>query len=100
MMAPPNSPPPPAPVPQSERMRKLIGTTISGRYKVLRLLGEGGMGAVLLVEHVVIRKRMALKVLNDEMIKNPEAVAHFDREALAAAQVNHPNVVAAIDSGK
>ncbi len=84
----------------SERIRKLIGTTIGGRYKVLSLIGEGGMGAVLLVEHILIRKRMAIKVLNDAMMKNPEAVARFEREALAAAHIEHPNVVAATDSGR
>lgn len=81
-------------------MQRLIGTVIGGRYKVLSSIGEGGMGAVFLVEHNVIRKRMALKVLNDEMMKNPEAAARFEREALAAAHIDHPNVVAATDSGR
>ena len=57
-----NVPPSPASGPQSERIRKLIGTNIGGRYKVLALLGEGAMGLVFLVEHTIIRKRMALKV--------------------------------------
>jgi serine/threonine protein kinase len=78
----------------------MIGTIIGGRYKVLSLIGEGGMGAVFLVEHTVIRKRLALKVLNDQMMKSPEAVARFEREALAAAHIDHPNVVAATDSGR
>lgn len=90
----------PIPVSPSDRARRLVGSIVAGRYKVLSMLGEGGMGAVLLVEHTVIRKRMALKILNDEMMKNPEMVARFEREALAAAHIDHPNVVAATDSGR
>ncbi len=78
---------------------RLVGTTLGGRYKVLSLLGEGGMGAVYLVEHVLMRKRMALKVLNAELSKNREMVARFEREAMAAAHLEHPNVVAATDLG-
>lgn len=80
--------------------KKLVGTTIAGRYKVQLLIGEGGMGAVFLVEHTVIRKRMALKVLSADMMRRPEMVARFEREALAAAHIDHPNVVAATDSGR
>ena len=83
-----------------ELVRRLVGTTVAGRYKVQQLIGEGGMGAVFLVEHNVIRKRLALKVLNREMMRNPEMVARFEREALAAAHIDHPNVVAATDSGR
>lgn len=100
----PGSPPFPASSGESEGaqelVRKLIGTTVAGRYKVQQLIGEGGMGAVFLVEHNVIRKRLALKVLNREMMRNPEMVARFEREALAAAHIDHPNVVAATDSGR
>src|SRR5437868_3659617 len=86
--------------PRSERAKKLIGTTIGEHYKVLSMLGEGAMGEVFLVEHTGTHKRMALKLLNDEMGKIPEAVARFEREALAAAEIYHQNVAAAIDSGK
>jgi serine/threonine protein kinase len=100
----PRSPLGPALLPESEGaqdlVRKLVGNTVAGRYKVIQLLGEGGMGAVFLVEHNVIRKRLALKVLNREMMRNPEMVARFEREALAAAHIDHPNVVAATDSGR
>lgn len=84
----------------SEGAKRLLGTTIGGRYKVLSLLGEGGMGAVYLVEHALMRKRMALKVLNAELSKNREMVARFEREAMAAAHLEHPNVVAATDLGR
>ncbi|MBX3230434.1 MAG: serine/threonine protein kinase [Labilithrix sp.] len=86
--------------PPARAAKGLIGQTISDRYKVERLLGEGGMGAVYQVEHVLMRKRMAVKVLHPEMTRLPEVVARFEREAMAAAHIEHPHVVAASDFGK
>ncbi len=78
----------------------LIGTVISGRYRIDKLLGEGGMGAVYRAEHTHMRKRLAVKVLHAEMSRLPEVVARFEREAMAAAHIDHPNVAAATDFGK
>ena len=78
----------------------LLGTTISGRYRIERLLGEGGMGAVYQAEHTHMRKRLAVKVLHPEMSRLPEVVARFEREAMAAAHIDHPNVATATDFGK
>src|SRR5277367_2440637 len=78
----------------------LIGTTLSGRYLIERLIGEGGMGAVYQAEHTHMRKRLAVKVLHPEMSKLPEVVARFEREARAAAHIDRPNVAAATDFGK
>ncbi|HEY2516526.1 MAG TPA: serine/threonine-protein kinase [Polyangiaceae bacterium] len=78
----------------------LIGSTLSGRYRIDRLLGEGGMGAVYEAEHTHMRKRLAVKVLHPEMSRLPEVVARFEREAMAAAHIDHPNVAAATDFGK
>ncbi len=78
----------------------LVGATIAGRYRIDRLLGSGGMGAVYRAEHVHMRKTVALKVLHREMTLVPEVVARFEREAIAASRVDHPNVVAATDFGK
>jgi tRNA A-37 threonylcarbamoyl transferase component Bud32 len=58
------------------------------------------MGAVYLAEHVLMRKRLAVKVLHPEMTRMPEMVARFEREAMAAAHIEHPNVAAATDFGK
>ncbi len=80
--------------------QSLIGRVLSGRYRIERLIGEGGMGAVYQAEHTHIRKRVAVKVLHAEMIRLPEVVARFEREALAAAHIEHPNVAAASDFGK
>ena len=78
----------------------LVGVVIAGRYRVERLVGEGGMGAVYQAEHVLMRKRFALKVLHPEMGRLPEVVARFEREAMAAAHIEHPNVAGATDFGK
>src|SRR5580704_16841806 len=97
-------PPPPR---KSERpsMRpggptSLVGRTISGRYRIERAVGEGGMGIVYAAEHLHIRKRVAVKILHPEMSRMPEVVARFEREAMAAAHIDHPNVAAATDFGK
>jgi serine/threonine protein kinase len=78
----------------------LVGMILGGRYLIERLLGEGGMGAVYQAEHTHMRKRLAVKVLHPEMSRLPEVVARFEREAMAAAHIEHPNVAAATDFGK
>jgi serine/threonine-protein kinase len=80
--------------------QSLVGALLGGRYLVERLIGEGGMGAVYQAEHTHMHKRMAIKVLHPEMGRLPEVVARFEREAMAAAHIEHPNVAAATDFGK
>lgn len=76
----------------------LIGTVVSGRYRVLARLGEGGMGAVYRVEHTGLKKHYALKVLRLQSVDG-ESVARFEREALAAAHLEHKNIARCIDVG-
>ncbi|HEV8548086.1 MAG TPA: serine/threonine-protein kinase [Polyangiaceae bacterium] len=76
------------------------GAIIAGRYKILGFIGAGGMGAVYRAEHVHMRKTVALKLLHKEFLGVDEVVARFEREAIAAARIEHPNVVAASDFGK
>lgn len=78
----------------------LIGTVLSDRYRVDRLIGEGAMGRVYQAEHVLMRKVVALKVLHPEFMTVPEIVQRFEREARAAAQIEHPHVAGATDFGK
>jgi eukaryotic-like serine/threonine-protein kinase len=79
---------------------KRLGTVISGRYLIRELLGEGGMGAVYLAEHTHMKKRVALKLLHPEMSDNAEVQSRFEREAMAASHIEHPNVAAATDFGR
>lgn len=90
----------PTTTPGIDESAALIGSTIAGRYKVDGLLGEGAMGAVYLVQHTGIRKRMALKLLRPELMRNPAMLTRFEREAMAAAHLDHPNVASATDFGR
>src|SRR6516165_11924429 len=89
-----------SPSPASTGAASLVGRVLSERYRIESVLGEGGMGAVYLAQHVLMRKRLAVKVLHPEMTRMPEMVARFEREAMAAAHIEHPNVAAATDFGK
>jgi hypothetical protein len=75
------------------------GVTLDGRYHIRELLGEGGMGAVYVAEHLSLRKQVALKVIHPEFAGNEEIAARFTREAMATAQLDHPNVASALDYG-
>lgn len=78
----------------------LVGTVVADRYRVEALLGAGAMGAVFRAEHVHMQKAVALKVLHSTMSQNPEVVRRFEREAVAAARIEHPNVATATDFGR
>jgi serine/threonine-protein kinase len=76
------------------------GTVVAGRYRVVGWIGEGAMGAVYRVEDVKTHKPLALKVLHASMSSLREAVARFEREAIAAGKIAHRNVAAATDFGR
>src|SRR5262249_8354913 len=70
-----------------------------GHYRVLRLLGEGGMGMVFAAEDTVLQRPVALKVLKPKVAKDEEARVRFLREARAAASINHDNIVTIFEVG-
>lgn len=70
---------------------------ISGKYKLLEHLGTGGMGSVYLCEHVLMRRRVALKVLPNDKVNDPVVLERFYREARAVAALDHRNIVRAHD---
>ncbi len=70
-----------------------------GRYHIVRILGEGGMGAVYEAIHTGLKKRVALKTLLPSIAENVEAKARFLREGEAASRIDHPNVVDVSDVG-
>ncbi len=77
----------------------LTGRTLGGRYKLLGLLGSGGMGAVYEAEQIDLRRRVAVKVLHGagDRAAASEDFLRFKQEALAAAGLGHPNIVQIID---
>jgi serine/threonine protein kinase len=78
----------------------LLGSTIDGRYEVMELLGEGGMGRVYEVRHVALDRRFAMKVLRRDLARDEELASRFIQEAKATASVRHPNVVEITDFGR
>src|SRR5258708_1177458 len=86
------TPPPPPP-------GALVGKTID-RYGVKGLVGEGGMGQVYSAVHVVTRRPCALKLLPDDLGRQPDFVSRFHTEAQTLARLNHPNIVQIYTGGE
>jgi len=78
----------------------LLAQLVADRYRVIRKLGEGGMGSVYLAEHVVIEKKFALKVLAPELARRSDLVARFLQEARSASRIGHENVIDIMDFGQ
>jgi serine/threonine-protein kinase len=77
----------------------LLGLVIAERYRVIELIGRGGMGVVYKAEHSRIGKVLALKLLTGELTRHNEQVVRFKREALMASRLSHPNTVQVFDFG-
>ncbi|MDC0722697.1 serine/threonine-protein kinase [Nannocystis bainbridge] len=77
----------------------LFGQVLADRYRILDLIGKGGMGKVYLAEHVALGKRVAVKVLNPAYTNRPDQVKRFLREARAASTIGHENVIDITDFG-
>ena len=71
----------------------LVGQILAERYRIVRLLGEGGMGQVYEAKHLNINKRFAIKLLRPEVIGSPQSLQRFRQEAWAASSIGHENIV-------
>ena len=78
----------------------MIGRLLGRKYRVQSQLGSGSTGVVYLAEHVALRKQVAVKVLHKELQVGDEALQRFQREGIAAGQLNHPNVIQVFDFDK
>ncbi|MCY1012769.1 serine/threonine-protein kinase [Nannocystis pusilla] len=86
---------------EGKQVRLLPGRRVPGtRYRLIRWLGEGGMGVVYEAEHEDIERRVALKILRPEASEDPQQAAHFRDEARAASRIGSPNIVEIFDFGE
>lgn len=76
-----------------------IGQLIEGKYRIVRLVGEGGMGAVYEGENVRINRRVAIKVLHASFVGNTEVMQRFEREAQAAGRIGNDHILEVLDLG-
>ena len=78
----------------------MINALLGGRYKLGEMIGTGGMADVYVAEDTRLARQVAVKVLRSDLARDPSFVARFRKEALAAAGLNHPGIVAVYDSGE
>src|SRR5437016_12319433 len=80
-------------------LERYVGQILDEKYRLERLLGQGGMGAVYLATHLGTERYVALKLIAPQFMRNQEFVERFKREARAAGRLRHPNVVDVTDFG-
>jgi serine/threonine protein kinase len=80
-------------------LENYIGEVLDDKYRIERLLGQGGMGAVYFATHLGTERPVALKIIAPEFMRNDEFIERFKREARAAGRLRHPNVVDVTDFG-
>ncbi|NVB78220.1 MAG: serine/threonine protein kinase [Kofleriaceae bacterium] len=83
----------------SDSNQAWLGKVVDGRYKVLEVIGRGGMGVVYRVEHLRMGKVAAMKVLHRDLQSDADVVERFEREAAAISKLHHPHTVQVFDFG-
>lgn len=78
---------------KEQQKDKLIGRLLDNKYRIVRRVGEGGMGSVYEAEHIRIHRKVAIKVMHEAHTEKPGAVERFIREAEAASAIGHPNII-------
>jgi serine/threonine-protein kinase len=84
---------------ESKSSRPLVGDVVAGRYRIDSIAGEGGMGIVYEAEHVILRQRVALKILLPGALPSADALERFSVEASAIARISCEHVVRVMDAG-
>src|SRR5690606_26505761 len=82
-----------------ENARRWVGQTIAERYRVDKVLGMGGMGAVYLCHHLGLKRDVAVKLLHAEFMEYPTVSSRSHREAQSASRLEHPNCIRVMDYG-
>ena len=79
---------------------RYLGTLLDGKYRIDAFINAGGMGSLYRALHVMLDKTVAVKVIRNELVTSDEVVARFQREARAASNLEHPNIVSVYDLGQ
>lgn len=86
-----------------EDFKSFIGQILNSRYRLIRVIGSGGMAVVFEANDLMMRRKVAIKILRDEVARDPQAVRRFVNESKAVTMLSHPNIVTVYDinvSGK
>ena len=76
------------------------GQMLAGRYQIIRTIGEGGMANVYLAHDTILNREVAVKVLRGDLADDEKFVRRFQREAISASSLIHPNIVEMYDVGE
>jgi serine/threonine protein kinase len=86
--------------PIADVMQRMVGRTIAGRYKLVKCIGQGGMGTIFEAEHTLIGSKVAVKLLHEAFAEQREPVQRLYREARATGSIGHPNIIKVHDVGE
>ena len=78
----------------------MLGTVIDEKYRILGVVGEGGMSSIYEAEHIGLDRRVAIKVLHPSLAEDPEAIARLRHEAQVVSTIGHPNICEVFDLGR